>query len=358
MPVTYGGITFDENGVCSLCREHAADAEQQPPGLEALAQRVRSLTNGGPYDCVIPLSGGKDSTYILYSAVRVLGLTALAVNYDSGFQSEEGRANARSACDELGVELIVSRPDGETQRTMLREILEVSRELDCFTRTCTNCELMLRHAALDVAREHDVPVVLWGSASAESAEQRLYEEYRYGRSPGAILASKLETLTRLRLTPAKIVRLVPHIVRYTTLNIRQRARMGVPWSCVVNPFGLIPFPETDPAVIHFFDYITWDPTQITDTLVREVGWCHPGDRESRFDCRLYVFVEHRHLKLTGITDSGAVSCMHVRRGRMSREKALERELKTQDRIRGECGELARALGLDGLWIDLPHPESH
>jgi 3'-phosphoadenosine 5'-phosphosulfate sulfotransferase (PAPS reductase)/FAD synthetase len=344
MPETYQGISFDDNGVCSLC---AASLEQPaaPRRLEELGEVIRSYGRGGEYNCVIPLSGGKDSTYILYSAVRDLGLRVIAVNYDSGYQSEEGRDNVRNACDALGVRLVVARPDERVQRAMLREILEISRVLGIYTRTCTNCELMLRNAAVRTARQYDVPVILWGSASAESAEEEEYTEYRSGRPPMAILSGKLTSFRRLRLSPAKSLRLLPHALKYTVLSTRHRIGMRVPLSCIVNPYRLMPFPRSNPVVVHYFDYASWDPSSKTALLKRELGWRHPPERESRFDCKLYSFVEHRHLTLHGITDSGAIECMMVREGRMSPEDALRRESAAQDRVARECDELVRSLDL-------------
>lgn len=352
-PESYPGVTFDEDGVCSLCSAATTKARTGGLGLEALGERVRSFGRGGPYDCVIPLSGGKDSTYILYSAVHDLGLVPIAVNYDSGSQSEEGRANVANACDALGVRLVVVRPDPHIQRKMLREILEISRELGCYTRTCTSCELMLRNSTVRVAREYNVPVVLWGSASAESVEEEEYEDYRYGRSARAVLASRFQTLRRLKLTPAKVARLLPHILRYTVLSVRQRVQMKVPLSCVLNPYGFMPFPASDPTIIHYFDYTSWEPGENTSLLEEKLGWRHPPGRDSRFDCLLYAFVEHRQLRLTGISDSGAIDCSFVREGKMTKEEALKRERATRERVVDECQALVDDLGVKRLPIDLP-----
>ncbi|MBN2565915.1 MAG: hypothetical protein JXB46_09410, partial [Candidatus Eisenbacteria bacterium] len=358
LPDGFLGLPLDEEGVCGLCRAEPQGQRASGQGLEQLGERIRSLGRGslgrgGRYDCVVPLSGGKDSTYILYSAVRDLALRVIAVNYDSGYQSDEGRGNVENACRALGVPLVVRRPDPDLQRSMLREILEISRELGCYTRTCTNCELMLRNVALGTAREHDVPVILWGSASAESAEPQEYRDYRHGRSPLAILSSKLESFRRLKLGPGRVAKLLPHIVRYTALNIRHRVAMGVPASCVLNPYRLMPFPPSNPTVVHYFDYASWDPTEKVEILKRELGWRHPPDRQSRFDCLLYSFVEHRHLKLHGITDSGAVDCGSVREGRLTRQRALEQERTRIGRIERECDALVESLGLDRLEIELP-----
>jgi glucosamine--fructose-6-phosphate aminotransferase (isomerizing) len=343
MPETFPGISFDARGVCSFCLQHGA----RPSHLrrDDLLERIRSVETDTKYECVVPLSGGKDSTYILYCTVRDLGLRAIAASYDSGYQSEIARKNVRRACDELQVPLVTLVPDQGVQRRMLREMLLVSEAVGCFTRTCTSCEFMLRMLAIGVARTHDVPFILWGSSALESPDDVGYEEYRHGRTPLQIAASKASRLRSLRLTWGQVAALVPHLVTYTALSARQRREVGAPLKYILNPYGLIPFPERAPTVIHFFDYANWDPQTATELLERELGWEHPDDRDARFDCRLYCFVEHRKLKLTGLSDSGAILCRLIREGMLTRADALATEEATRHRVVSECAEIVNEAGL-------------
>jgi len=343
IPESFPGVTFDEDGICSLCRSHSNTRRRSDE--EALLRLVESARSGSRFDCVVPLSGGKDSTYILYLAVRELGLRVIAANHDQGYQSDMARANVRHACEALGVPLVTSSPDHEAGRLMLREMLHVSEILGCFTRTCTDCEFMLRSLAISSAREHDVPFILWGSSSLESPDDADYDEYRHGRGGLEILSSKLQRLRELALTPGQAVALAPHVLSYASLSARRRRSMGAPLKYVVNPFGLVPFPEASPAIIHFFDYADWDPHAATEVLERELGWRHPEGREARFDCRLYCFVEHRELELTGLTDSGAIASRLIREGRLTREQALAMEEETRRRIISECETIVREAGL-------------
>jgi hypothetical protein len=343
LPQSFPGISFDEQGVCSLCIQHKP--QRSRVGRRELLERIRSVGPGPRYDCVVPLSGGKDSTYILLCAVRDLGLRVIAANYDSGYQSETARRNVARSCKALGVPLVTMAPDRDLQRRVLREMLLVSETLGCFTRTCTTCEFMLRTLAMGVARKHSVPIILWGSSALESPNDAAYSDYRHGRAPSQILATKLARLRSLRLTCGQLGRLVPHVIAYTATSIRLRRSAGAPIRYILNPYGLMPFPESRPTVIHFFDYATWDPQAATDLLRQELGWEHPDGREARFDCRLYCFVEHRRLKLEGITDSGVIDCRLIREGRRTREEARAREEATCRRVVNECAELVEEVGL-------------
>jgi hypothetical protein len=84
LPETYPNITFDEKGVCNFCRTYK---EPKPTGGEDilinLFNKVKKM--GRIYDAVVPLSGGKDSTYVLYLATQVYKLNVLAYTFHNGF---------------------------------------------------------------------------------------------------------------------------------------------------------------------------------------------------------------------------------------------------------------------------------
>src|SRR5438309_1047228 len=82
------GISFDAAGVCSYCKLHDALNIEYPVGvegrrhLERLASTIRHAGRGKPYDVVVGVSGGCDSSYLVYMATE-LGLRPLAVHFDN-----------------------------------------------------------------------------------------------------------------------------------------------------------------------------------------------------------------------------------------------------------------------------------
>ena len=107
---TIPGIRFDTNGVCNFCHAHDALEECYPlgkPGEDKLARLVREIQRRGacrPYDCVVGLSGGTDSTYSLYLMTK-LGLRPLAVHLDNTWDTDIAKQNVANAVRELGVPL-------------------------------------------------------------------------------------------------------------------------------------------------------------------------------------------------------------------------------------------------------------
>ena len=104
-------IVFDEQGVCNHCHRYEQIAARRliPPAerqlrLAALSEQIKREGRGKPYDCVIGVSGGVDSTYVAY-LTRQLGLRPLAVHFDNGWNSELAVANIEKTLNALGVDL-------------------------------------------------------------------------------------------------------------------------------------------------------------------------------------------------------------------------------------------------------------
>lgn len=122
------GITFDENGVCSYCQEYDKMDKEYPTGekgkkiLEGIAEQIKKEGEGKKYDCVIGLSGGCDSSYLLHYAVKELGLRPLAVNIDNSWDTQIAKDNRKKVTEKLGVDLISYKAD-------VKEFLEISRSL-------------------------------------------------------------------------------------------------------------------------------------------------------------------------------------------------------------------------------------
>lgn len=110
MDTTDPEITFDASGVCSHCQgyERRAQAAPSPEDrarrLEELVSRIKADGRRKPYDCVIGVSGGVDSTYLAVQA-KELGLRPLAVHLDNGWDSELAVNNIERFLKRLDIDL-------------------------------------------------------------------------------------------------------------------------------------------------------------------------------------------------------------------------------------------------------------
>ena len=93
LPESFPGISFDENGICSECHKHERHWAEWKSGLPARQAVLDQLCQDArrrhkQFDALVPFSGGKDSTYVLYNATQDLGLHCLAFTLDNGYLSE------------------------------------------------------------------------------------------------------------------------------------------------------------------------------------------------------------------------------------------------------------------------------
>jgi N-acetyl sugar amidotransferase len=163
MDTTDPDIRFDEAGVCSWCHRHdrlmaalPATPEERRAALERRVERIRADGRGRPYDCIIGLSGGVDSTYVAH-LVKEHGLRPLAVHMDSGWNSEIAVSNIEAVVKVLGIDLFTFVVDWEEMRDLQLSFLRAS---------VVNCDIPQDHAFMAVlyrmAAKHGIRHVVSG----------------------------------------------------------------------------------------------------------------------------------------------------------------------------------------------------
>lgn len=120
------GISFDADGVCNYCRQSDALREQYGTGSEkgeralaAILEQIKAAGRGKQYDCVIGVSGGTDSSYLVYLAKR-WGLRPLAVHYDNTWNSSIATQNIRKVLGALDVDLFTHVIDNKESDDIFR----------------------------------------------------------------------------------------------------------------------------------------------------------------------------------------------------------------------------------------------
>jgi hypothetical protein len=120
-------IEFDLDGKCNFCSEAktqlAKIANHDDSSLEGLLHKIRADGVGKPYDCIVGVSGGVDSSWVLVNAVR-LGLRPLAVHMDNTWNTELATNNVANLISSLGVDLHTVVLDSGIYNKMLRAHME------------------------------------------------------------------------------------------------------------------------------------------------------------------------------------------------------------------------------------------
>lgn len=173
LPETHETISFDQNGICSVCNNFSIkqdiDWTQRYQILLKLVDEVKRKK--ASYDCIIPFSGGKDSTFSLYYAVEILKLRVLVVSFDHGFYRDNLLRNRERTINKLGVDLVTFRPNQLLVKKLMLQSLKDKGDF------CWHCHTGIGSYPLQVAVEKSIPLVLWGESSSEYTNYFKVEDF-------------------------------------------------------------------------------------------------------------------------------------------------------------------------------------
>jgi asparagine synthetase B (glutamine-hydrolysing) len=124
-------ITFDKEGVCNYCRQSEQLDREYPTGdegwkiLEAMAEKIRNDGRGKPYDVVVGVSGGCDSSYMLHLSTK-LGLRPLAAHFDNTWNSKTAVENIHNILKMMGLDLYTHVVDNREFCDIVKSFLKAS----------------------------------------------------------------------------------------------------------------------------------------------------------------------------------------------------------------------------------------
>lgn len=321
LPDTYPDVIFDGEGVCNHCREYA---KPQPLGEERLLEKIRSR-KGSDYDCLLGISGGKDSCYVAYLAKRKYGLRALAVSYDFTFMVELARQNIKTVCDNLGLELLVVKSRNNLEYDLMRNHLSSLAATGTTWGQCMFCHYGIEAILNGTAWSRGIPFVLSGVTASEVW-------WKPGNRTG-ILAKRLKDVP---LADKALFGL--HQCKAYLNLVDQRRQFPIPGTSSLNVYKRAHAPAHGPETIKVFEYIEWDHTSIEETLKEELGWQQPDTPLSwRYDCVLEPLLDYTYKREFGISSAGLYLCSLIRSGGMDREEALQLLERIEDQARLDAG---------------------
>jgi hypothetical protein len=315
LPETYPGISFDQDGVCSRCPKHGEVVTVVPLGEERLHSAIDGHRGKNKdYDCLVGLSGGRDSTYALYYAVKVLGLRVLAFTIDNGLMPQQTHENVRRAVDILQVDHIT-----ETHDLLKRNLKPV---LSAWLRRpspamipflCVGCRLELYRGFLRIAKRYQVPLLISGLGEPESSFAMQFFASGSTSKLGSLVAGLASEMIRNPRYPLMRPSLPYWLLLEYLYAFSSRPIMKD-----------LSYPEMHH--LRLFEYTGWDEQQIMTVIQSELGWENYGYSESawRSDCKVSLLKNHLYYELLGFTKNDELVSNLIRLGTISREEGLAR----------------------------------
>lgn len=161
MPDTRPGIKFDENGVCSACRNYeyqkTINWDERWNELEKLANKYRNINGKGYWDCIIAVSGGKDSHFQTYIFKEKLGMNPLLVTVEDNFpMTKAGAHNIKNISEEFGCDIISLKSNIKSQKKIMRYTFET------YAKPTYIIDRYIYTYPLHIATKFDIPLVVYG----------------------------------------------------------------------------------------------------------------------------------------------------------------------------------------------------
>ena len=309
------GIAFNEKGICNYCLTHESMKLQ---GEEKLIETLNSFRNKNKkYDCMVGISGGRDSTYTLWKMVREYKMKVLAIHYDNPFTSEQAKKNMKRALEILNVDIIKwGFPEGEHMNATKKSLKVWARNPSSILIpiVCAHCKnwwpTIFKHA-----RENDVSLIVIGSNPLETAS---FKKKGFG---GARTYHKLSNLPKIVVKSFKELIKNPAYLTNCSWPLILSMYLGASHS---SPY--LRWRYKDISVIRLFDYLKWDEKEVESTIIKSLGWQKSPEVASswRFDCRLDYVRRKMYASTVGVTELRDLFSKMIRENLMTREEALNR----------------------------------
>ncbi len=311
LPETMPFINFDINGVCNYCRNYQKIKFRPESDLKQLILSKKDINS--KFDCVVPLSGGRDSSFALHYTKKVLELNPIAYSYDWGMLTDLGRRNQARMCGKLGVEHILVSADIRKKRNNIRK----------------NVLAWLKKPDLGI-----VPLFMAGD------KQYFYFANQLSKNIGG--APILYAENPYEKTDFKSgfcgVPPVFNIEHTYNLGLANKIKLGSHYlkEFVKNP-ALINSSAIDTLgayISSYFishDYLSlylykkWNEEEITSTLTNQYGWELATDTKTSWrigdgTAALYNFI---YYSIAGFTEADTFRSNQIRGGEISRDLALK-----------------------------------
>lgn len=334
LPENFAGITFNEKGICNLCENYEPI---QYLGKERLKKDVDEILKNKPdrkYDCVVGLSGGRDSTYLLWYVVNVLKLKPLALFVDSKLIPKATLENINNTVKQLDVDLIVDEHEYLLTAVphFLSKWVKYPHPATLIT-LCTGCRLGLLKLLYKEATEKNIPIIFEGGTP--------FEEGSFKKD---LLSSKSNNNISFLTGYGKQILKNPALISNPRcLKIQFDEFMIMPWGPVAK-FRKQNYVHLEP----FRDYFRWEEKKIEATIRQDLNWQrYPGMASSyRGDCDVGIIRQYLYNKLLGYNDKDDHLSWLIRDGQITRKEALNRIEKEKETSQEILRESFKKLGMD------------
>jgi hypothetical protein len=322
LPETFPGIEFNEDGQCNYCSYYEPVKVFGEEALKKVLDRFRG--KGAKYDCLVPISGGRDSAFTLYQIVKKYGMRTLTLTVDSGAIMSEGYRNIKRITEVLGIEHVWIKDENHIKTAKENTKIKFQAwlkqpSINTIVPVLNAGDKQMNLRLFRYAHENKIPLLLGGNNIGNSSfEQEHFKTGFMGVFPDE---------RGMYLTSDKIK--LSFLFGWEFLKNRYNYHWSVfneyLGGAFVYFFESLQKPE-DVETLGFFDYFYWNEKDIVPTIRKELDWDGASDTTAtwRVDDAAYPLVDYMYLRLVGFNEFDEHYSKLVREGQISRDEALKR----------------------------------
>lgn len=306
---TVDTITFDEFGVCSVCRQvefkkKKIDWEDRGRQMQEMIARHKGK---GLYDCVVPYSGGKDSVFQLWYIVKELKLKPLVIRYNHWGYRPLVEENNTKVFKQLGVDVVEFTPNFHVVRELMLESLKRRGDF------CWHCHTGIYSGVMHMAVRFETPLIFWGESTAEYHSWYTFEEME------EVDEKRFNRLMNQGMTADDMFEFLQGRVERRDLWMfdypkrKDLIKLKVESICLGN-------------------YIEWNTKQNVEIIKRELGWkgqdvegVPPQYDYEKIECTFQGMRDYAKYVKRGYGRTNHLATIDIRNGALGREEALALE---------------------------------
>lgn len=312
LPSSLANITFDENGVCNHCRKYEADfkewdsiKDRKKKEFESILEKAKKLKR--PYDVLVPLSGGKDSTYALYLCTKIYRMKTLAVTLDNGYLSNQAGVNIKNALSSCNADHIYYTVNRGNSSELFKIFIKKTGDL------CNACMRGINYSIEFATKSFNIPLVIKGSGRRVQYVSQIKEvtslntaSYFANVIKGTDAGNKFKHFSHNK-----------HKLEF------QKIAGGITDILGIKRTSLMKF---IPQHIGMYDYVYLPFTEIVEIIKKEMKWEDASGSVEHLDCELHDIPFFKDtLRIPNISKYTFHSSGLIRQGLMTREEALKKE---------------------------------
>ena len=309
LPETYETIEFDNEGVCNICRQKEfKDTEinwtERKHQLDNLVEEYRSKYD---YDCIVPFSGGKDSTFTLYYLVKEYKIKPLVIQFNHGFFRPNLLKNNECTFKKLGVDVLSFTPNWRVVKRLMLEALIRKGDF------CWHCHTGIFAFPMQIAIKFNVPLIFWGEPSSEYTA---YYDYRDNKIQEAD-EERFNKFINLGISADDMSGMIRHdfdldprdVLPYTYPRLRDLKKIGY-------------------RSVYLGSFIPWDTKRQAKLIRDELGW--QGDevegmppdiyKYEKIECSMQGVRDYIKYLKRGYSRVSQMVALDIRNGRITKEE--------------------------------------